>query len=281
MRILVTGAAGMVGRAVVQVCNDVGDFVLSYDRQKLDIANAELVSQIIQEDSPDVVINCAAWTDVDGCESDPARAAAANTTGPENLALASRSVGAGFVTISTDYVFDGRKEGFYTQRDQPNPQSVYATSKLEGEYRSYIAYGRSIIVRSGFIFGIGGRNYLSSFLERAKQGQKLKAISDAAGTPTYAVDLARRLRELALLDLPGVYHVVNAGPGATYQEIVEAGLAEAEIKADVEPILSSSLTRPAARPQNSRLSCLLSEKIRLTPMRSWREALRDFVLIQA
>ena len=271
----------MVGRALVQVCNDVGDFVLSYDRQKLDIANAELVCQIIQQDRPDVVINCAAWTDVDGCESDPARAAAANTTGPENLALASRSVGAGFVTISTDYVFDGKKEGFYTQRDQPNPQSVYATSKLEGEYRSYIAYSRSIIVRSGFIFGMGGRNYLSSFLGLAKQGQKLKAISDAAGTPTYAVDLARRLRELALLDLPGVYHVVNAGPGATYQEIVEAGLAEAKIKADVESILSSSITRPAARPQNSRLSCLLSEKIGLTPMRSWREALRDFVLIQA
>lgn len=280
MNVLVAGAGGMVGHAVARECQRAGDNVFPFDRETLDVADAARVNSVVEGHRPDVIINCAAWTDVDGCESDPDRAHAVNTNGPENLALASREVGAGFVTISTDYVFDGQKDGFYTQRDQPNPLSVYAMSKLNGEYRAHLCYARAIIVRTGFIFGPRGRNYLSTFVPRAREGQTIKAISDSAGTPTYALDLARRLRELAHLDLPGIYHVVNAGPGATYQEIVEAGLEEAGLFAAVEPILSSSLTRPAARPQNSRLSCLLSEKIGLQPMRFWREALSEFVLTQ-
>ena len=121
MRTLVTGAGGMVGRAVVEYCRWRGDLVFPYDHARLDIGDSDRVRQTLKQEKPDAVINCAAWTDVDGCEVDRERALAANARGPENLANASREIEAAFVTISTDYVFDGEKEGFYTQDDRPNP----------------------------------------------------------------------------------------------------------------------------------------------------------------
>lgn len=280
MRILVTGATGMVGTAVASLCQSKRDQLRSYDRQSLDISDWDAVEKTLNADKPDFVINCAAWTDVDGCESDPARAVAANALGPENLARASRSVGAGFITISTDYVFDGDKEGFYTQRDDPNPQSVYAESKLSGERRAQLAYARTIVVRSGFIFGSGGRNFLSKFLAVAQSGKPLKAISDSTGTPTYALHLAQRLRELVDIDLPGVYHVVNADGGVTYKEIVETGISAAGLSTQVEGVSMYELKRPASRPRNSSLKCLLSERIGLAPLPSWREAIVQFVSSQ-
>jgi len=270
----------MVGRAVIDVCRESGDHLVAYDRKQLDIANRPQVEDVLRKDRPEFVINCAAWTDVDGCEFDPARAHSARAFGPENLARACRAIEAGFITISTDYVFDGRKQGFYTQRDDPNPQSIYAESKLAGERRAQMTYARTIVVRSGFIFGPGGRNFLSKFLSLAQAGKPLQAIYDSTGTPTYALDLAARLRELAQTDLPGVYHVVNAGDGATYKEIVEVGLADAGIPAAVEAVSMHDLKRPATRPQNSCLSCLLSDKIGLKPLRSWRDALNHYVLSQ-
>jgi dTDP-4-dehydrorhamnose reductase len=271
----------MVGQALSKVCVAEADQVLAYTRSQLDIADRDRVQSILATEHPDVVINCAAWTDVDACESDPQRAHNANAAGPENLALASRSIGAGFLTISTDYVFDGRKEGFYTQRDQPNPESVYALAKLEGERRAQQAYARSIIVRSGFIFGAGGRNFLSTIIERAQKGERLLAINDAYGTPTYAPDLAAQLRVLAQRDLPGAYHVVNSGAGASYEEFLWAALDDAGItNAEVKTVSSQSLTRPAPRPQNSRLHCLLSEAIGLPPLQSWRDGVREFAALQ-
>lgn len=267
----------MVGRAVSQLCLAEGDEVIARNRKALDISDAAQVDAAVDQNTPDVIINCAAWTDVDGCEGDHARAMGANALGPENLANASRRVGAGFVTISTDYVFDGKKQGFYTQRDTPNPLSVYAHSKLEGERRAQNSNARSIVVRTGFIFGPAGRNFLSTIVERAREGGVLKAIHDAYGTPTSAKDLAARLRELALRDLPGIYHVVNSGPGASYEEIVRAALEDARLDADVEVVSMDSLSRPAPRPKNSRLKCLLSEAIGLPPVRHWREALKEFV----
>src|SRR5207249_7039822 len=126
-------------------------------------------------------------------EVDRARAVKINARGPELLALACRRFDALLITISTDYVFDGEKDGFYTQRDQPNPQSVYAASKLDGERRAQAAWARTIVVRSGYIFGPGGANFLSTFIESARRGEHLKVISDTFGTPTYAPHLAERL----------------------------------------------------------------------------------------
>lgn len=272
----------MVGRAVSGYCASCGDQVFSYDHQGLDISDLERVKQTLQQDKPDAVINCAAWTDVDGCELDRDRAFAANATGPENLAKGSREIDAGFVTISTDYVFNGEKDGFYTQRDQPCPESIYGLSKLEGERRAQLGYVRTIVVRTGFVFGPGGSNFLSTIVERVKRGEKLKAIADAYGTPTYAPDLARRLRELAQLDLPGTFHVVNSGDGVSYEEFARAALDLAgHASAQVEAVGMDSLQRPAARPRNSRLRCLLSEAVGMAPLPSWKDSLESFVTLDS
>ena len=278
MRILITGAKGLVGRALTEHCLASGDEVLTYDHQALDIADVEAVESVIVEKRPEAVINCAAWTDVDGCESDHERARQANALGPENLARASRKAEAVLITISTDYVFDGQKEGFYTQRDQPIPISVYGKFKLEGERRAQEAHARTIVVRTGYIFGPGGKNYLSNVVARAHRGEKLKAIGDYWGTPTYGRDLARRLRELAQLDLPGVYHVVNSGDGASFETFSLEALRIAGLNTEgLEIVHGDSLGRPAPRPRNSRMKCLLSEAVGLSPLPDWKESLAHFI----
>ena len=213
---------------------------------------------------------------------DKERAFAANAAGPENLAIASRETDARLVTISTDYVFNGEKDGFYTQRDQPGPESIYGLSKLEGERRAQLAYARTIVVRTGFVFGPGGTNFLSTITERAKRGEKLKAIHDAYGTPSYAPDLALRLRELAQQDLPGIFHVVNAGEGVSYEEFARAALdLGGFVSTNVESVGMDSLKRPAPRPRNSRLRCLLSERIGLAALPFWKDSLRSFVALDS
>jgi dTDP-4-dehydrorhamnose reductase len=270
----------MVGRAVCEDCKSRGDEVFAYDHKGLDISDATLVSRELASVKPDAVINCAAWTDVDGCERDPARAHAANADGPENLALAGRKVGAVLVTISTDYVFDGEKDGFYTQRDDPNPTSIYGRSKLAGERRAQLASARTVVVRSGFIYGPGGRNFLSTVAERLRREEQVGAIADAWGTPTYSVHLATRLRDLAQLDLPGTYHVVNSGAGASFEDFARAVVDELEgDQSLIHSVLSNTLIRPAPRPQNSRLKCLVSEAVGLSPLPLWRDAVREFLAI--
>ena len=257
---------------------DAGDEVLGYDRLSLDITDANTVERRIAEAQPDAVINCAAWTDVDGCETNAKKAYAVNALGPENLARASRKAQAAFLTISTDYVFDGLKQGHYTQRDTPAPLSVYGESKLEGERKAQAEYGRTVIVRTGFVFGVGGKNFLSRIVELGRNGGRLTAISDAAGTPTYARDLAGRLRELVSRDLPGVYHVVNSGEGATYEQFARLALKIAGIDDSIlTTVTDESLKRPARRPINSRLRCLLSEAIGLIPMPAWEPAVTRFL----
>jgi dTDP-4-dehydrorhamnose reductase len=271
-----------LGRAANTHCAAQGDEVHAFDHSALDITDAAAVKRQLGDLKPDVVFNCAAWTDVDGCESDPNRAERANALGPQLLASTCRDTDALLITVSTDYVFDGTKEGFYTQRDHPNPISMYGRFKFEGERRAQTAYARTIVIRSGYIFGGGGTNFLSTVLNRARRGEHLKAISDMTGTPTYAPDLAARLRELAELDLPGVYHVVNAGDGASFESFARTAL---EI-GGVDPARLTSTTlarlnRPAPRPRNSRLKCLLSEAIGLAPLPDWREALRHFISRQS
>ena len=255
-----------------------GDEVFGYDHQALDIADARAVESAISTHHPDAVINCAAWTDVDGCETNPTKAEHVNALGPENLARACRNTGALLITISTDYVFDGAKEGFYTQRDQPQPISVYGRFKLDGERRAQETHARTIIVRSGYIFGPGGKNFLSNVVTWAERGQKLKAIRDYWGTPTYGVDLAARLRELADLDLPGIYHVVSSGDGASFETFSVEALKLAGLNSDVlEVIDGDTLGRPAPRPRNSRLRCLLSEAVGLSSLTTWQDGLERFI----
>jgi dTDP-4-dehydrorhamnose reductase len=270
----------MVGQAVAAYFKAQGDEVFAHDRQSLDITDTAAVEACFERELPEVVINCAAWTDVDGCEFDHSKAYEVNSYAPQRLALNSRRIGASFITISTDYVFDGAKEGFYTQRDDPNPASVYAASKLDGERRAQAASARTMVVRTGWVFGVGGQNFLSTVIERARRGEDLSAISDAYGTPTYAKDLAARLRELAELDLPGLYHVVGSGSGTSFEEFARVALETARCeRAVVQGVSMDSLSRPAPRPRNSRLRCLVSAAIGLQPLPHWRNALRDFVAV--
>jgi dTDP-4-dehydrorhamnose reductase len=249
MKILITGANGMVARAAVRHCLAIRDTVVAVTRQRLDIADSDAVLKM-----PDAVLNCAAYTDVDGAESSEAAAYAANSTGVENLAIGCRETGARFVTISTDYVFDGLNTGFYTEDDEPNPQSVYARSKLEGEQRAAAAYPDSIIVRSGWIFGNGGTNFLSVMGKLLSEGKTVKAIGDSYGTPTYAEDLAAGLRELAGIDASGIFHITNSGEGTSYfgfaEKVCEIGGFD---KGLLEAVSFADLKRPAPRPVSSKL----------------------------
>jgi dTDP-4-dehydrorhamnose reductase len=278
MKILITGANGMVARATIDYCRRAGDEVVAVTRQQLDISDRSAVFDFFESEKPEAVINCAAYTDVDGAQSDADACYKANAFGVENLALTSKKIDAAFVTISTDYVFDGLKSDFYTQRDTPNPRGVYAESKLDGEIRARNAYARSIIVRSGWIYGAGGTNFLSVMHRLLAEGKTIKAIFDSYGTPTYAVDLARRLRELAELDLPGVYHVTNSGNGTSYEgfarEVCEIRDFDVAL---LESVSVSDLKRPAPRPVSSKLACLISEKLGLAPLQNWEKALAEFL----
>ena len=268
----------MVGRAVAARCKAMGEAVVAFDHQGLDIADEFRLNLAVERESPDALINCAAWTDVDGCEVDAERARTVNALGPELLAIACRRVGAQLITISTDYVFDGEKDGFYTQRDQPNPRSVYASAKLEGERRAQAAWANTSVVRSGYIFGAGGTNFLSTIIARARRGEGLKAIRDSFGTPTYAPHLARQLYGLAQIDIPGIYHVVNAGEGTSFEGFARYALGVAGLSENsLETVSLSELKRPAPRPRNSRLRCVLSKAVGLEPLPSWQEAISEFV----
>ena len=278
MKVIVTGASGLVGRAVVAHVAAEGETALGFDHAGLDVSDEAAIENTVVSERPDVVVNCAAWTDVDGCESNREHALAANAQGPELLALACRKIDALFIHISTDYVFDGTKQGFYTQEDGPNPISMYGVSKLEGERRARAAWARTIIVRSGYIFGVGGTNFLSTLIARASRGERLMAIMDAEGTPTYATDLAGRILDLARLDRPDLYHVVNAGEGVSFADFAASALEKAGFEEDLlQPITLDSLDRPARRPRNSRLRCLVSEALGLEPLPNWQDSLSQFI----
>ncbi len=278
MKILVTGARGMVARATAEYCRSIGDDVIALARDEMNIADLESVRETIDDARPDAIINCAAFTNVDGAESEPEDAFSANVVGPWNLASAALEFDCGFVTISTDYVFDGTFDGFYTQRHQPNPQGVYATTKRRGEIEALTANARSIVVRSGWIYGHGGTNFLSVMGDLLSKGKSIKAIEDSYGTPTFAGDLARRLRELVELDMPGIFHVTNSGNGTSYigfaEKVCEIGGFD---PSKLERVSHADLQRPAPRPVSSKLACLFSEKFGLDPMPDWENGLRRFL----
>jgi dTDP-4-dehydrorhamnose reductase len=278
MKILVTGANGMVARATTEYCLSIGDDVIALPRRDLDISDSVAVDNTVDEIRPDALLNCAAYTNVDGAETEKQLAYDVNATGVENLAAACRKFDSRFITISTDYVFDGANPGFYTQRDNPEPRGVYATTKRYGEILARNTYARSIIVRSGWIFGRGGTNFLSVVHDLLAEGKSIKAISDTYGTPTYADDLARRLRELAELDLPCTYHVTNSGNGTSYlgfvEKVCEIGGFDRDL---VDPVSKNDLSRPAPRPTSSKLACLFSERLGLSPLPSWEDGLARFL----
>jgi dTDP-4-dehydrorhamnose reductase len=155
---------------------------------------------------------------------------------------------------------------------------VYAASKLEGERRAQTAWANTVVVRSGYIFGVGGTNFLSTLICRARRGGTLKAINDSFGTPTYAPHLARQLYRLSQIDVPGIYHVVNEGEGTSFEGFARYALEVAGLDGSIlEPATLESLRRPAPRPRNSRLRCLISRAVGLENLPSWQDAISEFV----
>jgi dTDP-4-dehydrorhamnose reductase len=278
MKILITGANGMVARAAIKYCRSIGDDVIELTRQELDISNRDAVFEALVIYQPDAVLNCAAFTDVDGAESRPEAARDTNTNGVRFLAEGAKEYRAKFVTISTDYVFDGSKMDFYTENDVPNPRGVYAVTKYEGELAAAAANDEAVIVRSGWIYGHGGTNFLSVMHQLLADRKKIKAISDAYGTPTFANDLAGRLRELAALNATGIFHATNSGPGTSYLGFAEKVCEIAGFdKGLIEPVSNNDLKRPAPRPVSSKLASVRIEGLGLAPLPDWESALAKFL----
>lgn len=274
MNLLITGARGMVAHAAAEYFLELGDSVTALSRAELDIADRGAVLATIDEIKPDAVVNCAAFTNVDGAETNEAACYAANADGPENLASACLEFGAKFLTISTDYVFDGTKDGFYVESDKPNPLSVYAKSKYEGELRTVAANRDSIVLRSGWIYGPGGTNFLSVMPGLLSKDTAITVVSDSRGTPTYAGDLVARIRELIEKDASGIFHAANSGTGTTYlgfaSEICRVrGLDASKLKA----VTDADLNRPARRPPHSMITSEREKEFGLTPMPEWAESL--------
>lgn len=274
---LITGAAGLLGREMKARLGETGWRVVAMPRTALDITSEDDVLRAIEAACPDLLINCAATADVDRCEVDADWAYAINERGPAILARACRRFGVEIVHVSTDYVFDGSKEGFYTQEDVPQPLSVYGQSKVAGEVAVREATSRCYIVRTSWLFGVGGKNFGSRVIGYAREGAPIKGVTDQTSIPSYAPDVSARIEEIVTLGVHGLYHVTSTGPG-TWFEFARAALALAGLgETQIEPVRRADLNQRAPRPHNTAMRCLLSEKLGLEPLRHWRDALVEFV----
>lgn len=250
MKVLVTGAHGMLGVDVVRELSKSHE-VKGLGRNQLDITRLDQIREYVRAWQPEVMINCAAYTDVDGCEVNIEQAFLVNAMGAGNLAVIAREVGVALVHFSTDYVFDGRGTRPYREFDQTGPINVYGKSKLAGEHLVSSVAGKFYIVRTSWLYGAGGKNFVKTILGRARHGQELAIVDDQLGSPTYTVDLARAVGQLIEKQAYGIYHITNSGSCSWYQfarcVLNAAGIGDSEIK----PIKSSQLQREALRPAYS------------------------------
>jgi dTDP-4-dehydrorhamnose reductase len=273
MRILVTGARGQLGVELVRHLAGVGE-VVGRDLPELDITRPEAAAAVASL-NPTWVVHAAAATDVDGCERDPAGAVRVNAEGTERVADGCRRVGAGLLYVSTDFVFDGRQRTPYSEADAPAPLSAYGRSKLLGE-RAAATVPRWTVVRTAWLFGPHGRNFVKTILAKANAGEPLRVVDDQVGSPTYARDLAAAIAVLLGRGLTGTYHVTNAGACSWYEFAAEI-LRQSGVAAPLRPITTPELRRPAARPAYSVLAHQAWERAGLPPLRPWQEALADML----
>jgi dTDP-4-dehydrorhamnose reductase len=284
MRLLVVGANGMLGSEAVRQAGtealSAGEAepldIVALDLPEVDIADAASVARTVRAVQPTVILNCAAYTNVDGCESHRDEAFVVNAEGPRHLAEAARSAGALLVHVSTDFVFDGAKGEPYVEDDPPRPLSVYGKSKLAGEEAVRAAAGAYLIARTSWLFGPGGRNFVTTIVGKAQEGGPLRVVSDQTGSPTYAKDLALALFAAVARGLTGTYHLCNAGP-TTWFGLASAAVQEAGLSVEVHPVSTAQWPRPARVPRYSVLSCEKARRDGDIALRPWREALREFV----
>jgi len=271
MRILITGAGGQLGRDLQGAL--AGDEIHPATHAELDIGSRAAVLGAIERIRPAVIINAAAFNDVDGAETSGELALAVNGAGPGHLAEAAARTGARLVHISTDYVFDGTKGSAYTEDDRPNPLSAYARSKYEGELRVLDSEAAACVLRTAWLYGRHGKNFVTTILKTAERGGPLRVVSDQVGSPTSTHDLAEAIASLIRTPARGLFHVVNRGACSRYE------LARAVVsgRVEVEPISSGEAARAAPRPANSSLVSVRWEAAGLTPLRTWEAALKDFL----
>ncbi|MCL6479583.1 MAG: dTDP-4-dehydrorhamnose reductase [Peptococcaceae bacterium] len=278
MKVLITGARGQLGRELAETFGRLENCeVLSFGRPELDITKPDRVRALILGNAPDVVVHAAANTNVDGCELEPDNAYRVNALGSRNVAVAAAEVGARLVYISTDYVFDGAAGRPYTEFDAVNPISVYGKSKLAGE--RYVAglTNKYFIVRTSWLYGKHGPNFVKTMLRLAGEKNELTVVDDQVGSPTYAKDLAGFIAELVGTGLYGTYHAANGGSCSWYgfaRKIFElAGLDHVKVR----PISTSELNRPAPRPAYSVLDHYCIRLEGLPDLRPWEEALAEYL----
>ncbi len=271
--VLITGAAGLLGRTYGRLVADIHE-VHALAHGRLDVSDQAAVVELMQAIRPSLVVHCAALTDVDACERDAERAFGVNAEGAGYVAAAAADVGAEIVAVSTDYVFDGEK-GSYTESDPTNPIQEYGRAKLAGELRVREANPRHYIVRSAWIYGTGGKNFLSRLPELAHSEEPVKAIADQRSSPTYAVDLAEAIEGLSGTQRYGTYHVTNDG-SCSYAEFT-AHAFEVLGTGRVEAVSHVDVPRPAPRPADTSLKGEAWSAAGFSALRPWRQAAESFL----
>jgi dTDP-4-dehydrorhamnose reductase len=273
MRLLVTGAAGMLGRDVVAAAGAEGHDVVALARAELDITDADAAGAAVEDARPDAVINCAAYTDVDGSEEHEALATAINGDGPGHLAAAAAEAGAHLVHVSSDYVFDGRAHDPYAEGAATGPQGAYGRSKLAGELAVAKAGGSFAIVRSAWLFGVHGRNFVATMLRLGQERDHVDVVDDQIGCPTWTGHLAPALVTIAEARLTGVMHVAGGG-ACTWFEFAKATFERAGVSCEVRPQSTEALGRPAPRPG---YSVLRSTRTEVPTLAAWPDGLAGYL----
>lgn len=278
MRLLVTGGAGMLGQAVAAVATRLGHDVVALSRTELDITDREHVRRVVAAAEPGAVVNCAAWTDVDGAETAEAAATAVNGAGAGNLARAAAENGARLVHVSTDYVFDGRKESPWVESDPVGPIGAYGRSKLAGEEEVAASTTDHAIVRTAWLFGAGGRNFVDTMLALGAERDEIDVVADQIGSPTWSAHLAEALVELAeRRDDVGIFHAAGSGACSWFELAVEV-FDCAGVRCRVLPTTSERYSRPAPRPAYSVLD---TERNDAPVLPSWQQGVAGYLAEKA
>jgi dTDP-4-dehydrorhamnose reductase len=273
MKLLITGAAGMLGRDLMLAAGNAGHDVVGFGRTELDISDADAVRRKVELERPDVVINSAAWTDVDGAETQEEAAYAVNATGAGNVAAAAAEVDAAVVSVSTDYVFDGAKREPYVESDQPAPLGAYGRTKLAGEEAVVVANKRHFVVRSSGLFGISGNNFVETMLRLAATHGEVTVVRDQALSPTYTWHLAYGIVRLIEGIEYGIHHMAASGYVSFYdfcREIYE----QAKVDCRVLSVSTEEFGRPAPRPA---FSALTSQRVHPIRLPSWQDGLAGYL----
>lgn len=273
--ILIVGSNGMLGRDLATL---LGNRARGVDIADIDITSMESTERVVKALRPSVVINCAAYTDVDGCEANVETAMQVNGEGVAHLAIVTRGIGAKLVQVSTDYVFDGGKGSPYQEDDAPHPLSIYGESKLAGEMNAAFNPDH-LIVRTQWLYGLHGKNFVETMLRLAAEKDELSVVDDQIGSPTWTVDLARAITALIEKECQGVYHAAN-GEFCSWNGFARAIFEESGLNVAVKGMTTDELNRPARRPLYSTLDCAKLEHDAGFRPQPWRQALRSYLALR-